>query len=280
MTDRTNYYEILEIPTDADERQIKRAYHRLARDLHPDKATTTEQTRQFEEQFARVSAAYNTLKDSTKRAEYDKKLKLNGKSATSPAGATATSSVLAAGRGASSSAGAGKRKEPTGGQARVQNMGITPERVAIAQKAYVRGMQHFKEGNFVKAVDFFEAAIQNNDGEPAYHARLGLSLIQARRSPQRAIAAAQRAIDLDPYNVDHKFALAFIFETIGSKTNARKVYEDVLRWDEGNNKARVALAGLDKGRKKGGAFGGLKIENKGSLSDQFNQLLTRIGIKK
>src|SRR5262245_2732099 len=66
-----NYYEILEIPTDADIREIKRAYHRLARELHPDKAPTPEEASKVEERFALVSAAYNTLKDAQKRADYD-----------------------------------------------------------------------------------------------------------------------------------------------------------------------------------------------------------------
>jgi tetratricopeptide (TPR) repeat protein len=129
--------------------------------------------------------------------------------------------------------------------------GLTPERAAIAQKAFSKGMQLYKESNFSKAIEFFEAAIQNNDAEAIYYTRLASALMQARKSATRAIDASQKAIELDPYNVAHKFVLASIFEAIGSKSNACKVYEEILRWDEGNIQARSALAALN-GKKMGG----------------------------
>jgi tetratricopeptide (TPR) repeat protein len=113
-------------------------------------------------------------------------------------------------------------------------------------------MQFFKEGNFAKAVEFFEAAIQNNDTEGIYHARLAASLIQARKSATRAIDAAQRAIDLEPYNLEYKFNLAMVFEAIGSKSNAKKIYEEILRWEPGNARATMALNALKKNK---GGFG-------------------------
>lgn len=239
MMNQPNFYETLEIPSDADAREIKRAYHRLARDLHPDKASSPDEARRFEERFALVSAAYNTLKDEAKRAEYDKQLKTDtgvrrtasaAVSRTAPPPSPATSSSVSASKAAT-------------GPSRVA-LGLTPEKIAIAQKAFAKGMQYFKEGNFAKAVDFFEAAIQNNDTEAAYHARLAASLIKARKSASRAISVAQRAIELDPYNMEHRLVLAEIFVTIGSTTNAQKVYEEILKWDAGNVRAIEGLGGL------------------------------------
>lgn len=256
-----NYYEILEIPSDADEREIKRSYHRLARDLHPDKATSPEMAEAFQERFAQVSAAYNTLKDSEKRAEYDRGNK-GGGSSSGGSHATgggriqrpgnATAAVLSAGRGVPGGGGGTATGTATTAQGSSSQLpqaarpalGLTPEKAQIAQKAFARGMQFYKENQFVKAIDFFEAAIQNNDTDPNYHARLALALIQARKSASRAIEAAQRAIDLDPYNMEHKFNLAFVFETIGSKTNAQKVYEEILKWDAGNIRATAAMKEL------------------------------------
>lgn len=257
MTD--NYYEILQIPSDADEREIKSAYHRLARELHPDKATSPEDAKAFEERFAEVSAAYNALKDPVKRAEFDKRNQGGGaarKPAPPPPASSsftprknATAAVLSAGRGVpppQSAASAPAQPRP--------HLGLTPEKAAIAQKAFARGMQFFKEQNFSQAIDFFEAAIQNNETEGVYHARLAMALIQARKSGTRALDAAQRAIDLEPYNLDYKFNMAFIFEMIGSKTNAKKIYEEILRWDAGNARATAALSALKK-NKSSIAFG-------------------------
>lgn len=242
-----NYYEILEIPSDADEREIKRAYHRLARALHPDKAGSSEEARTFEERFAQVSAAYNTLKDPDKRSAHD--AQVNKGSATATARRTPTATVLSASREVPSATGNGNKKETSGGGAKSAQLGITPEKVAIAQKAFAKGMQFYKDGNYVKAAEFFEAAIRNNDTEAIYFSRLATSLINAKRSATRAITHAQRAVDLDPYNVEHKFNLALIFETIGSRTNAQKVYQDILKWDAGNTRALAALEALKKKRK-------------------------------
>lgn len=244
-----NYYEILEIPTDADERQIKRAYHRLARELHPDKADTPEAAREAEDKFSLVSAAYNTLKDADKRAEYDKlnqAQKDKERTAATGACSTATSQVLNANRSVPKKAadasgtgsGAGKR----------QPMGLTQERVNIAQKAYARGILHVKQGDHAKAVEFFQAAIKNNDTEAVYHAQLAMALLKARKSATRAIEAAQKAIDLEPYNINYKITLAIIFEAIGSKSNAKKIYEEILRWESDNLQAKAGLDALKKGK--------------------------------
>ncbi len=268
-----NYYELLEIPTDSDERQIKRAYYRLARQLHPDKATSPEEQQSFEERFAQVSAAYNNLKDPAKRQAYDQRLKGGtGQPAqgTGSAPRTATAAVLAAGR--STPAPATLRRESTN-QGNNNKGGGSPEKIQIAQKAYAKGMQLYKDGNFIKAIDFFEAAIQNNEAEAIYHARLAAALIEARKSATRALSAAQRAIDLDPYNMEHKFNLAMIFTRIGSKSNAMRIYEEIMRWDNGNLRAQQALAEL----KKKNYFAFLKpaaaATSGGSLGERFQQLL-------
>lgn len=260
MTQTVNYYEILEIPSDADAREIKRAYHRLARDLHPDKASSPEEGKMFEERFASVSQAYNTLKDSAKRDEHNKLV--GAKSPSAGKVSTATSAVLSAGRGVPQADAKGSQHTTEAGAPPKMMVGLTPEKISIAQKAYARGMQCMKEGNSRKAIDFFEAAIQNNDTEAIYFSKLSMALIQARKSATRAIDLAQKAIALDPYNAEHKFTLAFIYETIGSVSNARKIYEDVLRWDTGNKQASLCLDSLKKKKSGfslnlgGGASGG------------------------
>ncbi len=63
-----DYYAVLGIPRTADEKQIKSAYRKLARKYHPDVNKDTG----AEEQFKRVSEAYDVLSDTEKRAQYDK----------------------------------------------------------------------------------------------------------------------------------------------------------------------------------------------------------------
>jgi DnaJ-class molecular chaperone len=60
-------YKILGVDTQADPDQIKKAYRKLARELHPDVNADP----QAQERFKQVNEAYETLSDSQKRAEYD-----------------------------------------------------------------------------------------------------------------------------------------------------------------------------------------------------------------
>ncbi|UZN01796.1 molecular chaperone DnaJ [Cellulomonas sp. S1-8] len=64
----TDYYEILGVPRDATPEQIKKAYRRLARELHPDVAGTDPGT---EDRFKDVSRAYDVLGNTEKRRAYD-----------------------------------------------------------------------------------------------------------------------------------------------------------------------------------------------------------------
>lgn len=62
-----DYYKILGVDTDADGKAIKTAYRKLARQYHPDVSSEHDAEAKFKE----VTEAYEVLKSSEKRAEYD-----------------------------------------------------------------------------------------------------------------------------------------------------------------------------------------------------------------
>jgi molecular chaperone DnaJ len=63
-----DYYKILGVAKDADAATIKKAYRKLAKDLHPD---ANAGDKKIEEKFKAVSEAYDVVSDPKRRAEYD-----------------------------------------------------------------------------------------------------------------------------------------------------------------------------------------------------------------
>jgi molecular chaperone DnaJ len=64
-----DYYEILGVPRDAGEAEIKKAYRQLALKHHPDRNPGD---RQAEERFKEINEAYAVLSDPERRAQYDR----------------------------------------------------------------------------------------------------------------------------------------------------------------------------------------------------------------
>ncbi|XP_010900519.1 dnaJ homolog subfamily B member 9 [Esox lucius] len=62
-----DYYDILGVPKDASERQIKKAFHKLAMKYHPDRNKSPD----AEATFREIAEAYETLSDGKRRHEYD-----------------------------------------------------------------------------------------------------------------------------------------------------------------------------------------------------------------
>ena len=63
-----DYYQILGVGKDADERDIKKAYKRMAMKYHPDR---TKGDKELEAKFKEIKQAYEVLSDPQKRQMYD-----------------------------------------------------------------------------------------------------------------------------------------------------------------------------------------------------------------
>ncbi|MEO8376520.1 MAG: DnaJ domain-containing protein [Candidatus Sumerlaeota bacterium] len=257
---REDYYSLLGIDRHAPEREVKKAYYALARELHPDRAKSPEESRVNAEKLATISKAYNTLKDPAKRAEYDGGVagKGGGPQAQGPAKSAAPATP---GSGppptpaAKSPAGAPSAQAPMGGNSsqptKVSANEIASARVVTAQKAFVKGMEYYKAADFKKALPFFEAAVNNDpEGEAHYHMKYSICLMKTKGSFTRAVQAAERAVQMDTYNIEFKMGLGEIYETVGITSKAIKVYQDVLKWDAENDRAKFRLHQLEVAESK------------------------------
>jgi len=67
--DSNDYYKILGLEKNATEKEIKKAYRKLALKWHPDKNPNNRE--EAEEKFKKINEAYSILSDKNKRNEYD-----------------------------------------------------------------------------------------------------------------------------------------------------------------------------------------------------------------
>src|SRR3990172_383720 len=64
-----DYYEILGVPRNASDVDIKKAYRKLARQFHPD--LHPDKRKEMEAKFKEINEAYQVLSDPKKRSDYD-----------------------------------------------------------------------------------------------------------------------------------------------------------------------------------------------------------------
>ncbi len=67
-SNKRDYYDVLGIPRDSSEEEIKKAFRKLALEFHPDRNRSDGAEARFKE----VNEAYQVLSDSRKRADYDR----------------------------------------------------------------------------------------------------------------------------------------------------------------------------------------------------------------
>ena len=66
---KRDYYEVLGVAQNADEKEIKKAYRRIAMKFHPDRNSDDPKA---DDKFKEATEAYEVLTNAEKRAAYDR----------------------------------------------------------------------------------------------------------------------------------------------------------------------------------------------------------------
>jgi DnaJ-domain-containing protein 1 len=226
------YYEVLGVDVNEPVQNLKNAYYQLARRYHPDRFRKAEGSllARIESAFARITQAYETLHDDSRRASYNSKLATRRK-AERLADSAPKSANPATPRAQS---------EPSTG-------GVAEPAVSAAARAEIQfkeGFAALELGQKKTATGLFAAAARAVPNEARYRAFYGQMLAGHESTQRAAETELQAAIKLDPANSEYRVMLAELYRDLGLKLRAKGEAERAVAADPDNRKARDLLRAL------------------------------------
>jgi molecular chaperone DnaJ len=225
-----SYYDVIGVESTAGPDELKSAYYDLARRYHPDRFRKAEPAllTRLESAFARITQAYDTLRDDDLRANYNAKLQARRKAQqiadTKPKPVAPTA-------------------EPT---AKPDTASAEPQ-ISAAERAandFKEGYAALEQGQRSVATGLFASAARLAPNEPRYRAFYGQMLAGQENTRRAAEAELQAAIKLDPGNADYRVMLAQLFRDLGFTIRARGEAARAVSADPNNRKARDLLREL------------------------------------
>jgi curved DNA-binding protein CbpA len=226
------HYEVLNVTTESSPAQMKIKYYELARRYHPDRFRRADPSvlAQTESAFARITQAYETLRDDRLRANYNAKLAARQK-AQQVADATAKPKIETP-----------APAKPTATTTKPTEGGLSAAERAEAQ--FKEALAALETGERKAAIGLFAAAANTAPKEPRYHAFYGRLLAEHEHTRRAAEGELQAAIKLDPGNAEYRAMLAELYRDLGLMLRARGEAERALATDPNNRKAKELLRAL------------------------------------
>jgi curved DNA-binding protein CbpA len=213
-----NYYGALGVPQTATGEEIRRRFRQLAVEKHPDRFRG-EEKRRAEEEFQGLTEAFNVLADADRRRVHDQELRQGGRAA-----------------------------RPTAGPGE--------DRRETVKALLARGVQAYREGNFLAAAESFDRATREDPASAQGWYNLALACSRQERFLSRAAAAAERACELEPMKPSYLKLAGRLFSKTGKAARAERYYQEALTWggeDAEVERALQELRSAQKGRR--GFFG-------------------------
>ena len=215
---KMDFYQILNVPRTASQKEIKKAYFELARNYHPDRfdRDLPEETREtIEEVFGIITSAFQTLTNEEEKKGYDDKL--------------------------------AKPAEPD--RKEIDNQ---------ADIKFRQGKNLFSRGKYEESLVCFEEAIKLKSNKASFFIHLAKAEAMVPAFQEKAEEDFIKAIDLEPWKADSYVALGEFYVKEGLSVKAKKQFKKALEIDPDHAGAHKALGLGGESEKKKGLKGIIK----------------------
>jgi hypothetical protein len=229
---RASFFELLDVTDAATSAEIREAYFKLARDLHPDRLQALgiddESNAQAQEVFSRINEAFNVLSSPDRLTQYK--------------------AMLA---------------DPHGNKQ--QDAQELAAKLLAAEEHFLKGQMALRRNHFAEALKEFEQAVELNEDEPQHLALLAWATWCAHPNQKETILPKvqqlfEKSISLSDVCVPAWFYSAKVAAALGKLEVAAKRFKRVLDNDSNHHEAALELRLLRKrieeenAKKKGGLF--------------------------
>jgi curved DNA-binding protein CbpA len=188
-----DYYAILGVEEQANPDDIRKAYLKLAKRLHPDRfPNDPEKKAAAQQEFARVTRAHEVLGDAKQREEYDAIRILTRSRAALETGGPGAAAALAASGGISQTIATA-----------AQEQSVRDSKESWAAKHSQRASECMERKRFQEAETAVKEAIRLDPNKVKYHCQLA-EIYVARGWKTLALTEVQTALRLDPNDAEAK----------------------------------------------------------------------------
>ena len=220
---------MLDVGREASPSELKTVYYRLARRYHPDRFRKADAAlvSRIESAFARITQAYDTLRDDRLRSNYNAKLEARKKAEQVADAAQKTAAPAT-------------EPEPVAES-------VAEPVIPAAERAEIQfkeGLAALELGQRKVALGLFASAATTAPKEARYRAFYGQMLAENEQTRRAAETELLAAIKLDSGNAEYRIMLAELYRDLGLKLRAKGEAERAVATDPNNRKARELLRSL------------------------------------
>lgn len=227
----STHYEVLNVDTQAEPREIKTSYYALARRYHPDRfhlqAGTAHHMR-IEAAFAKIAQAYVTLSDSALRRSYDIKLK-----------------ALEKMRKVAQDAPKARVDQTQNVLHNMSSKNSVTDDLERAEAFYQEGFAALEQGQTQAAITNLAAAARICPKDARFRAYYGRALSAREETRRLAETEMHAAIKLEPGNTAYRVMLAELYCDLGFFLRAEAEVKRVLSTEPNNPAIRKLMLRLE-----------------------------------